>query len=426
MQLPAHRACIHPFANCFFGMALSMSTSKLGLLSLLVSTSLSLPVAADDDLITLGRLIFFDTNLSEPPGQSCAACHDPSAGWTGPDAEINAVGAAYEGAVHGRFGNRKPPTAAYATQSPPLHLDPVEDHFVGGNFWDGRATGWLLGSPAAEQGQAPFLNPVEQNLPGAVEVVDRVCAGAYGEQFRAWFGDAACTQPRQGFNAIAQAIAAFEASPEVNAFSSKYDHFLKDPQRYPLSEQEQLGLALFDAEDKGNCAACHPSAPGPNGEPPLFTDYTYDNLGSPRNPNNPWYGMTAFNADGASWIDEGLGGFLKTVPRFAERAAENLGKQKVPTLRNVDRRPKPDFAKSFMHNGSLKTLKETVHFYNTRDIKPTCSELETPKPGDNCWPAPEVDVNVNSEELGDLGLTDAEELAIVAFMRTLSDGWSTP
>ncbi len=182
---------------------------------------------------------------------------------------------------------------------------------------------------------------MEQNLSGAAEVVERVCAGAYGEQFRAWFGNAACTQPQQGYNAIAQAIAAYEASPEVNAFSSKYDYYLKDPQRYPLSEQEQLGLELFDAEDKGNCAACHPSAPGPNGEPPLFTDFTYDNLGTPRNPDNPWYGMTAFNADGAGWVDEGLGGFLKTVPRFADRAAENLGKHKVPTLRNVDRRPSP-------------------------------------------------------------------------------------
>ena len=102
---------------------------------------------------------------------------------------------------------------------------------------------------------------------------------------------------------------------------------------------------------------------------------------------------------------------------------DDLGKQKVPTLRNVDQRPTPGFAKAFMHNGALKTLKESVHFYNTRDIKPTCAALDTPKPGDNCWLAPEVAANVNMEELGDLGLTEAEEQAIVAFMRALSDGW---
>jgi len=381
---------------------------------------------ADDDLKGLGRLLFFDASLSEPPGQSCATCHSPAAGWTGPDSPINASGAAYEGAFHGRFGNRKPPSAAYATQSPALYLDPEEDHFVGGSFWDGRAAGWLLGSPAAEQAQGPFLNPVEQNLPGADDVVNKVCGGVYGNRFRAYFGETVCSNKVDGYNAIAQALAAFEASPEVNAFSSKYDHYLKDPERYPLTEQETLGLELFEREDRGNCAACHPSRPGPDGEPPLFTDFTYDNLGVARNPENPWYRMEAFNPRGSAWVDEGLGGFLKTVPRFADRAAENLGKQKVPTLRNVDLRPGEGFIKAYMHNGAQKSLKEVVHFYNTRDAKPRCDRVEQAMPGKNCWPAPEVADNVNTEELGDLGLTSEEEDAIVAFMKTLSDGWTPP
>jgi cytochrome c peroxidase len=381
---------------------------------------------ADEALNELGRLMFFDATLSEPRGQSCATCHSPAAGWTGPDSPINVSGAAYEGAFHGRFGNRKPPSAAYATQSPPLYLDPEEDHFVGGNFWDGRATGWLLGNPAAEQAQGPFLNPVEQNLSDAGEVVDKVCGGAYGDRFRSHFGETVCTKKINGFNAIAQALAAFEASSEVNAFSSKYDYYLKDTKRYPLTAQERLGLELFEREDKGNCAACHPSRPGPNGEPPLLTDFTYDNLGVARNPDNPWYRMEAFNPEGDAWVDEGLGGFLKTVPRFADRAAENLGKQKVPTLRNVDLRPGEDFVKAYMHNGAQKSLKEVVHFYNTRDAMPKCEAVEEAKPGENCWPAPEVAENVNTEELGDLGLTEEEEEAIVAYMKTLSDGWTPP
>ena len=93
----------------------------------------------------LGKQIFFDTNLSTPPGQSCAACHGPEVGFTGPVSEINAGGAVYPGAVHTRFGNRKPPAAAYAGDSPILHFD--GDKWVGGMFWDGRATGFTLGDP---------------------------------------------------------------------------------------------------------------------------------------------------------------------------------------------------------------------------------------------------------------------------------------
>lgn len=101
------------------------------------------------------------------------------------------------------------------------------------------------------------------------------------------------------------------------------------------------------------------------------------------------------------------------------------GKQKVPTLRNVDLRPDEDPVKAYAHNGYFKTLEGIVHFYNTRDVKDVC-------PGDyteaealavNCWPAPEVAENVNSDELGDLGLTADEEAAIVAFLKTLSDGF---
>jgi len=396
---------------------------------LLSSALLAAPAMAlgEDSLADIGRLIFFDPSLSEPPGQSCATCHGPAAGWTGPDSPINAEGAVYEGAVAGRFGNRKPPTVAYATQSPPLHLDPVEDHFVGGNFWDGRATGWLLGNPAADQAQGPFLNPVEHNLASPEAVVGKVCAGGYGERFRAFFGGGACESSVNGYNAVAQAIAAFEGSAEVNRFSSKYDHYLKDPKRFPLTAEEERGLELFVREDKGNCEACHPSKPGPNGEPPLFTDFTYDNLGVPINPKNPWYRMDkAFNPDGDAWRDEGLGAFLKTVPRYAARAEENLGKYKVPTLRNVDLRPEAGFVKVYMHNGALNSLEEVVHFYNTRDTLPVCGKVREPRPGENCWPAPEVAKNVNTEELGKLGLTPEEEQAIVAFMKTLNDGWSPP
>lgn len=373
----------------------------------------------------LGKLLFFDERLSEPAGQSCAVCHIPSTGWTGPDPRINAAGAAYEGAVPGRFGNRKPPSSAYATPAPIFHQVSGEPgSFVGGNFWDGRATGEELGNPAADQAQGPFLNPVEQNNPSEAAVVAKVCRGPYAVLFHFVYGWSICHpgQVERAYDSIALAIAAYEASPEVNAFSSKYDAYLAG--RAHLTEKESLGLRLF--EGKALCANCHPSQPGPRGEPPLFTDYTYDNLGVPRNPLNPWYEQLEFNPLGRAWTDYGLGAFLLTRPEWRRYARDNLGLQKVPTLRNVDKRPYPAFIKAYMHNGHFKTLESVVHFYNTRDVLPVCL-AEVPEvpgvPGVDCWPPPEVGLNVNTDELGDLGLTHEEEDAIVAFMRTLSDGY---
>jgi cytochrome c peroxidase len=95
----------------------------------------------------------------------------------------------------------------------------------------------------------------------------------------------------------------------------------------------------------------------------------------------------------------------------------------VPTLRNVDMRPRQDFVKAYMHNGYFKSLKEVVHFYNTRDVLPRC-ELGSPGEKISCWPAPEDPTNVNHRQLGNLGLTGEEEAALVAFLRTLADGYS--
>jgi cytochrome c peroxidase len=224
------------------------------------------------------------------------------------------------------------------------------------------------------------------------------------------------------YGIVAIAIAAYEHSPQVNQFSSKYDLFLKG--EASLTAEEKKGLELF--EGKAKCANCHTSRPGTHGEPPLFTDFTYDNIGAPRNPDNPWYKMPPeFNPDGEKWIDPGLAGFLQELPQFAMYAKENLGKHRVPTLRNVDLRPNPSFVKAFGHNGYFKSLESIVHFYNTRDALPSAGKVANPVPGVNCWPAAEVTANMNREELGNLGLTSEEEGAIVAFMKTLSDGYKS-
>ena len=340
----------------------------------------------------LGKSLFFDTNLSTPPGEACAACHGPQVGYTGPDQVINARGAVYEGAVAGRFGNRKPPSAAYAGDSPILYNDGTG--WVGGMFWDGRATGATLGDPLAEQALGPFLNPLEQNNASPQVVIDKVLASSYKNLFLQ-----ICTIPASYYECIGRSIAAYERSTEVSQFTSKYDYWLKGQAK--LTGQEQRGLALFNG--KAKCANCHVA--------PLFTDFTYDNLGVPRNPLNPFYNEQDWNPLGEAWVDPGLGGFLKAAGYPEEVWGPEWGKQKVPTLRNVALRPTKNFIKAYSHNGYFKSLEEIVHFYNTRDV-----------PGAG-WPMPEVGVNINTTEIGNLGLTKGEELAIVAFLKTLSDGY---
>jgi len=375
----------------------------------------------------LGKKLFFDKNLSSPARQECAVCHGPSVGFTGPDEAINKKGGVYEGAVKGRFGNRKPPAAAYAGDSPKLHMD-KDGNYVGGMFWDGRATGDVLGDPLAEQAMGPFLNPLEQNMPDKKSIVLAVQKSNYAGLFEQVWGKGSLDAGKnvdKTYELIARSIAAYERSAEVNPFSSKFDVFwqaakakgsdveaidasnAKTFKGLGLTEREVQGLVLFNT--KGLCAQCHVLA-SVNGKPPLFTDFTYDNIGVPKNPDNPFYGQAKeYNPDGKAWVDKGLGGFLETIEKYKKYAAANMGKHKVPTLRNVDERPSPGFVKAFMHNGSLKTLKEVVSFYNTRD-----------KAGAK-WPAPEVTANLNTKESGNLGLTDDEENAIVDFMKTLTD-----
>jgi cytochrome c peroxidase len=386
----------------------------------------------------LGKSIFFDDDLSINRDQSCASCHGPEVGFTGPISTINAHGAVYEGSIPSRFGDRKPPSAAYATQSPIFHLG-KHDTFIGGNFWDGRATGEKLGNPAADQAQGPFLNPVEQALPDSACVVHRVCTATvidgYPVTFEDVWGTGSCditwpgdiatvcategttvslspedrTKSDMAYDQIALSIAVYEASPEVNAFTSKYDL------KFKLTKEEQKGKSLFVG--KGKCSACHPS----NGKQPLFTDFTFDNLGVPQNPENP-AGVAP------DFVDAGLGGFLEATAYPVGDPEEEMGKQKVPTLRNVDKRPDDGFIKAYMHNGYFKTLEGIVHFYNTRDVLPVCAGAftEAEALAADCWPEPEVAENVNTDELGDLGLSPAEEAAIVAFLKTLSDGYMTP
>jgi len=332
----------------------------------------------------LGKLLFFEKSLSTPPGQDCSACHAPEIAFADPESDLPVS----KGARPGLYGNRNDMTVSYAAFVPPLHLDKDEGIWVGGLFWDGRV------DSLAEQAQGPPLNPLEMANPDMLTIAEKLRGLSYAELFTEAYGPDALSNPATAFNNMANAIEAYEKTSEVSPFSSKYDHWLRGETE--LGKQELRGLELFEAEDKGNCAACHPSKPVKDGSPPLFTDFTYDNLGTPRNPENPFYSLPPeLNPDGFAFVDLGLG---KTVDDRAQN-----GKFRVPTLRNAAVTP------PYMHNGVFKTLFQVMAFYNTRDVAE--------------WPAPEVCENINMEELGDLGLTNEELEDLVAFLRTLTDGW---
>ena len=166
----------------------------------------------------------------------------------------------------------------------------------------------------------------------------------------------------------------------------------------------------------------------------MFTDFTASNLGLPPNPaipfaeeNTPDRFGYAPNALGPNFLDPGVGGFLKG-PQNPDRqwvplAKSSIGKYKTPTLRNVDKRPRPDFVKAYMHNGYLKSLREVVHFYNTRDALAAC-KVGDPGEKVTCWPAPEHPETMNRRQLGNLGLSSNQESELVAFLNTLTDGYT--
>ena len=319
--------------------------------------------------IQLGKELFFDESLSNPKGKSCASCHAPNSGFADPD-----NGAVSEGVFHLK-GSRNTPTISYMTYSPEFSFNKEEENYFGGQFWDGRAKNLI------EQAKGPLLNHIEMNNSNKKMVVEAVKNSKSAILFKRVFGDEIFANTDQAFAKITEALNAYENSNEISPFTSKFDYYLTG--KVKLTAIEKRGLALFNNEKKGNCAACHLSTPDEKSGKVLFTDFTYDNLGIPRNTKL------------SDTIDYGLGGVLN-------KASEN-GKFKVPTLRNVA------VTAPYFHNGSFNTLEEVVEFYSVRDS--------------GKFGKPEVNENVNHDELGDLNLSQSEIKAIVAFMKTLTDGY---
>ncbi|MBI5231040.1 MAG: cytochrome-c peroxidase [Coriobacteriales bacterium] len=345
----------------------------------------------------LGKKLFFDAGLSEPAGQACADCHHPTAGYADPDHDLPTS----RGVIQDRFGGRNAPTAAYASLIPTfgqMVCCNMGSTYRCGQFWDGRA------ATLVEQAKGPFLNPLEMNNPSKDTVVRDVKASSYASLFRQVYGSSSLNNVAGAYDKIADAIAAYEGSPEVNTYSSKYDAYVAG--RTTLTAQESLGMSLFNG--RGRCFRCHGSCGMGGGRMgsmgsanKAFSNFTYHNVGVPKNAANPYYTLPAeFNPAGYAWIDYGLGGVLKG--RGVSGWELQNGKHRVQTLRNIAK------TGPYMHNGAFTSVRQVVEFYNSRDT--------------GAFGPAEVPQNL-SADVGNLGLTSSEVDAIVAFLNTLSDGY---
>src|SRR5438309_5452559 len=461
-----------------------------------------------DMVQTLGKLMNYDLNMSVFKNMACASCHLPYAGFSGPIPSVNLTMIAYPGSFRFRAGKRTAQRYTYSPWYPVLQLNETQGLFFGGNFWDSRATGYLLQNPDAEQAQHPPVDTQEMGLPDTACIAFRLSQAEYRplfeqvwgmgsldikfphdtEQICATPGGAAVfgtdttpvklspedrTQANRVFDNWGQSLDAFEKSREVSPFTSKFDAFLASPTTTPLTPDEMAGYALF--RGKAACNTCHvdgrgsTQTPGTGGDGhpstttgtdtshaatvnPLFTCFGSANEGLPLNPRDAFYyqttpdffGFTA-NPFGFGYRDLGLGTFLRSGFGSAPNpnsewipfAPTSDGQFQVSTARNVamtpvgctTEAPGPFFQKEFFHNGYIKSLKQLVHFYNTRDVYAFPVTSGHCPPGTiekvTCWPMPEVKNNLDMTT-GNLAMTDLEENQVVAFLQTLTDGFTKP
>ena len=352
----------------------------------------------------LGEKIFKDTSLSASGRLSCESCHSPAFAYAQP----NTLAVPQGGLALDQSGFRNTPSLKYLQSNPAFFFD-AEGTPTGGFNRDGRA------NTLAEQARRPFLAAHEMANASAADVMSRLSRASYVADFKRHFGERIFDDPATAFDRVTLALAQYQKEdPDFRPFDSKYDAFLAG--RVRLSEQELRGLALFNSANKGNCAACHISSKGADGSPPLFTDFTYDNIGVPRN------GAIPATAD-ANYFDLGLCGPDR---QDLKDRSDLCGAFKVPTLRNVVK------TAPYFHNGRFATLREVVAFYVRRDTHP---EEWYPRNADGSvnkfddLPA-EFHKNVNITEApynrkpGDApALNDAEINDVVAFLNTLTDGF---
>src|SRR6266404_1443494 len=393
----------------------------------------------------LGKLMNFDKHISTFQNEACATCHMPYAGFSGPIPSVNLTMVAFPGSFHFRAGKRTPQRYTYAPWFPVLQLNETQGLFFGGNFWDSRATGYLIQNPDAEQVQHPPVDTQEHGLPDLACIAFRLTSAPYRPLFEQVWGRGALdikfphdtekicgtpggakvfgtdttpvklspedrTQANRVFDNWGQSLDAYEKSKEVSPFTSKFDAFLAS--NATLTPDEMAGYNLF--RGKAACNTCHVDGRGSTQTPgtgfdgvpstttgtdtshaatvnPLFTCFGSANEGLPLNPRNAFYYQTTPdffgftpNPFGFAYRDLGMGTFLRSGFGSAPNpnsewipfAPATDGQFEVSTARNVamtplgctTEAPGPFFQKEFFHNGYIKSLKQLVHFYNTRDL----------------------------------------------------------
>jgi cytochrome c peroxidase len=376
--------------------------------------------AADEQALTdpqlLGKRIFEDATLSEPQGMSCASCHAPEHAFQGNNG--SPVAAVARGSRPDQFGGRKVPTIMYKAYSPAFGFYIDSDgpkpklEPRGGQFWDGRA------ADLAEQASGPLLNPVEMNNPSAEAVIAKIKLAPYADLAKAVYGPEVFADPKAAMGQMMKAVAAYELSAIFAPFSSKFDDWLRGTAQ--LTAEEKRGYEIFIDKKKSNCIDCH--AGNVESKDPtdwIFSDFSYHNLGVPRNPAIP------ANADPKNF-DLGLckrPGIEAILPKKIE-LSELCGAFKAPTLRNIA------VTGPYFHNGAFTSLRDAVAFYSTRETDPghwypQDSKGKVDKFND-LPKAYKTSVNVENvpydRKPGQRPhLNDKEIDALVAFLKTLTD-----
>jgi cytochrome c peroxidase len=309
----------------------------------------------------VGKRLFFDPSLSASGKMSCATCHDPNHAYGPPnDAAVEL------GGPHGdRPGARAVPSLRYKDYTPAYadlleNPDGMSAPGPGGGFtWDGRA------NTLAEQAALPLLSPLEMANEDAADVVKRLRATTYARELETTFGTDVWKDSQATFRRALAALEAYELEDtSFHPYTSKFDLHAGNKLGGDFTPAEYRGYQVFADPKRGNCAACHFSGAGIGGSSGLFTDFSYEALGVPRNRALPQNGDSKF-------FDLGLCGPLRADHAPKDGSPNGFcGMFKTPTLRNVATR------KVFFHNGFAHSLEEAVRFYNTRDTRP---ELWYPK-----------------------------------------------
>ncbi|MBD8489947.1 cytochrome-c peroxidase [Echinicola sp. CAU 1574] len=265
-----------------------------------------IPMPADNPLTEkgteLGRMLFYEKQLSSDGTLSCGSCHQQSKAFTD--------GLRFSKGVNGTLGDKNAMSLANL-------------HWTSRFFWDGRA------ATLEEQALEPISDAREMNL-AIEEAVDRLQADEdYPERFELAFGTDQITP-----DLIGKAIAQFMRT--LVSGDSKFDLWIKGETE--LTPTEQLGMELFfthpDASLQirgGNCGDCHLGFLT-SGDRNDFLGFHNNGLDTDENLENGLSSITGKDTD--------------------------KGKFKAPTLRNIA------LTAPYMHDGRFQTLEEVLDHYN--------------------------------------------------------------